>query len=115
MSLAVRLVNAGQPVRRDIEPEERMNDEPTAYDRHRMAPDEPPRRGDQRRILNVCGWAKPLHTADEVVIFHQGDRADATRRTIGVMADKNSRIAIVQPAAADQWSCEPAAETISSG
>src|SRR6516162_8161008 len=68
-----------------------------AKDRHRMASRKTPRRGDERRILDAAGAAKPLEATHEVPILHHRYRAKSAESLVDRAADKDPGIPVIKP------------------
>src|SRR5215471_5020331 len=68
-----------------------------AKDLDGMASRETPRRGDERRIRDAAGAAKPLEAADKVPIFHQRYRAKSAEHLVDPAANKDPRVAVIEP------------------
>ena len=61
-----------------------------------MASREAPRRGDERRICDAAGAAKPLEATHEVPILHHRYRAKSAESLVHRAADKDPGIAVIK-------------------
>src|SRR5262249_53168881 len=84
-----RLIDFGELVWGNAEPEQRMYPDPAIDDLYSASPLETTRRGDQRWILDTCRQTETFKPTHELPILHHRHRTKSAESVVHRATDKN--------------------------